>query len=154
MNRTKEPGELIEAVWIAGHLRGAARELRELVAFLGGERDTLAVQADPFSVGGVSALSLALIHMRQRAIELERAASRFEALTDNLGVELPEVQMLAVARLVPDADVQCNECGSLPTVRAQLSDGTTRNTGQCGPCFFGSASYRNPDTWNTSRNVK
>jgi hypothetical protein len=139
-----------ESLWMAGHLRGAARELRELLDFLSDERNALASANDSFSRGGVAALSLALIHIRQRAAGLETSGRGFDAALDKVGVELPEVQLIEVTRLTPDTDVQCNECGGMPTVTATLSDGTTRNTHQCGPCFFGNASYRDPATWPTS----
>jgi hypothetical protein len=136
-----------ESLWMAGHLRGATRELRELLDFLSDERNALAAANDSFSRGGVAALSLALIHIRQRAAGLEAAGRDFDAAIDKVGVELPEVQLIEITRLTPDTDVQCNECGGMPTVKATLSDGTIRNTCQCGPCFFGHARFRDPGTW-------
>jgi hypothetical protein len=154
MNKKQELDDLNQTLWIAGHLKGAARELRELLEFLGDERDALVSQTDSFSHGGVAALTLALVHIRQRVGGLNRAGSALETAVSEMGVELPDVEMLVIVKLSPDTEVQCNECGGMPTVRATFQDGTTTNTHQCGPCFFGDPACRNPQTWNDPQNVK
>ena len=50
--------------------------------------------------------------------------------------------------LVPDYETPCTNCGQVPTVTSETTDGVqVIHLESCGPCTWGDASTIDPENW-------
>lgn len=138
-------------VYLLGYLHGARGESVSTRDYLLGEVDEITSddQTGDMLTGATLALGSVAALATVRANRLDRASCAMRGVIKSLDIEAPDIDKV-VAGLVPNDDVQCAECGRLPTMDVEFSTGVRHRTMLCARCFYGDELHDNPESWRTS----